>query len=233
MSIAPVKHSVPVLRVARPVLVLLTLAAVLTILSLRQGDRPAPHADVTRLPTRLGAWRMTGSETTDPAQWGLSASDLAALSLDSWTQRSYTDTRTGRQIVLLLEYRRLGRGAFNHRPEACYPASGYVLTGRHTVPIAYDGSVQNAVTLTADYNGAQGRSHQTLLYWFACGHRTETNFWTQQFQMALGRLSPDTNGWAFVRLTSESGFGGDANALAAEQDFARQMAPSLVAAIAK
>lgn len=219
------------LRAALPVLAALALAAVLALIGVRQGDRPAPHADVRRLPAVLGTWRMRADETSDPNQLGLTPAELDALSLDSYTSRAYTDTRTGRLITLLLEYRTLGRGAFNHRPEACYPAVGYTLSGRHAVPIVYNGQTQSALTLTADYSGAQGRSHQTLLYWFATGHRTETSFLRQQMQMALGRLQPETNGWAFVRLVSETAPGDDAAALAAEQDFARQASPALIAAI--
>ncbi len=220
------------LKRALPALLALALAAALALLGLRQGDKAAPHADVTRLPAQIGTWQMTASEATDPKTWALSPSDRAALSLDSYTQRAYRDSRTGREVYLLLEYRTLGRGAFNHRPEACYPASGFVLTGRHDVPIFYDGRRASALTVTADYAGSEGKSHQVLLYWFATGRRTEASFWNQQVQMALGRLQPDTNGWAFVRLVCETPPGQEAAALAAEQDFARQASPSLVAAIA-
>jgi EpsI family protein len=173
---------------------------------------------------------MLASEQTDPKQLALSASDLGALSLDSYTDRVYQDP-SGRRVTLLLEYRRLGRGAFNHRPEACYPAVGYVLTGRRTVPIVYGNKPGSAGTMTADYSGSEGRSHQTLLYWFASGRRCVSSFWTQQVEMAFGRLQPENNGWAFVRLVSETTPGDDAAALAAEQDFARQASPALIQAI--
>lgn len=220
------------LRAALPVLVVLGVAAAFAVPGMRQGDVPAAHADVRRLPATLGTWRMDGSETTNPKPLALSASDLAALSLDSYTQRQYTDLRTGQHVQLLLEYRTLGRGAFNHRPEACYPAVGYVLTGRKTVPITYGGKPQTALTVTADYQGQAGRSHQTLLYWFATGRRTESSFLRQQMEMALGRLQPSRNGWGFVRLVMEDTPGGEAQALAAEQDFARQASPALIDAMA-
>lgn len=226
------------LRAALPVLVVLGVAAAFAVPGMRQGDVPAAHADVRRLPAVLGTWRLDASETTDPQQLALKASDLAALALDSYTLRQYTDARTGRSVQLLLEYRTLGRGAFNHRPESCYPAVGYVLSGRRTVGIIYDGQAQNALTMTADYQAmtadAQGRkahSHQTLLYWFATGRRTEASFVRQQMEMALGRLQPARNGWGFVRLVTENAPGEEASALAAEQDFARQASPALIAAM--
>jgi EpsI family protein len=219
------------LRRAFPALALLVVAALLAVLGLRQGDRPAPHADVTLLPAQLGTWRMLGSEQTDPKELGLSASDLGALSLDSWTQRVYRDDVTHREITLLLEYRTLGRGAFNHRPEACYPAVGYVLSNRRTVPIVYGGKPSSAVTMTADFHGTEGTFHQTLLYFFASGRRCLSSFWRQQVEMAFGRLQPENNGWAFARVTSETVPGDDAAALAAQQDFVRQASPAVISAI--
>jgi len=225
-SVAPLS-----LRAALPVLVVLGVAAAFAVPGMRQSDMPAAHADVRRLPATLGTWRMDASETTDPKHLALSASDLAALSLDSYTMRQYTDTRTGQHVQLLLEYRTLGRGAFNHRPEACYPAIGYVLSGRRTVPITYGGRPQTALTVTADYQGQQGHWHQTLLYWFATGRRTESSFLKQQMEMAMGRLQPSRNGWGFVRLVTEDAPGDEAQALAAEQDFARQASPDLIDAM--
>ncbi len=233
MSTAIAKPSVAPLslRGAMPVLVVLGIAALFAVPGMRQNDIPAAHADVRRLPAALGTWRMDASETTDPEQLALSAGDLAALALDSYTMRQYTDTRTGRHVQLLFEYRTLGRGAFNHRPEACYPAVGYMLSGRRTVSITYGGREQTALTAVADYRGQAGHSHQTLLYWFATGRRTESSFVRQQMEMALGRLQPARNGWGFVRLVTEDAPGDEAAALAAEQDFARQASPDLIDAM--
>ena len=224
------------LRRAAPALLLLAVAAVLGLIGLRMGDMAAPHADVTLLPTAFGSWVMTGSEKTDPKNLSLGDATAQALALDSYTQRTYMNRATGRQIVLLLEYRRLGRGAFNHRPEACYPAAGYAMTGRTTTPIIYGGRPAEAVTIVADYQGHQGRSHQVLLYWFTTGRRVESNFLKQQVEMALGRLQPDKNGWAFVRLVCERRPGDNvatfnADALAAEKDFVRQASPAIIQTI--
>jgi EpsI family protein len=219
------------LRRALPALTLLAVAALFAVWGLREGDRPAPHADVTTLPTTLGTWRMVASEQTDPKGLAFDAAISGALDLDSYTQRVYQDTRTGRTLFLRLEYRTAGRGAFNHRPEACLPASGYVLSDRRTVAILYGGRSQSAVAITADFSGAEYKSHQTLLYWFATGAHTESSFWKQQVEMAFGRLHPVDNGWAFVELVAEVPPGDEPSGLAAEQDFARQAAPSLIRAI--
>ena len=186
---------------------------------------------MTLLPASFGSWVMVASEKTDPK--GLAFDDALArnLALDSYTQRTYVDLATHRQITLLLEYRRLGRGAFNHRPEACYPAYGYTLTGRTTTPIVYGGRPAQAITTVADYQGHQGHDHQVLLYWFGTGARVESNFFKQQVEMALGRLQPDKNGWAFVRLVAECPPGDNAAALAAEKDFVQQASPAIIQAI--
>lgn len=230
VAVLPAPSDALRLRRALPALVLLALAATLAILGLRQGDRPAPHADVRTLPTRLGTWQMLASEQTNPSL-ALTPGELGALTLDSYTQRVYQDTQTGQQIQLLLEYRTAGRGAFTHRPEACYPAVGYVLSNQRTVPIVYGGRPASAVAMTADYSGSAGTSHQMLLYWFGSGRRCLSSFWKQQVEMAFGRLQPENNGWAFGRLVSEIKPGDDAAALAAQQDFVRQASPAIITAI--
>ena len=233
MSVAVLSAPDDSLRLKRalPVLVLLLMACALAVLGIQQGARPAPHADMKVLPIHLGTWNMIASEQTDPEHLALTSGELGALTLDSYTQRIYQDAKTGRYIQVLIEYRTAGRGAFNHRPEACYPAVGYVLSNRRTVPVIYDGRPASAVAMTADYSGSEGTSHQSLLYWFGSGNRCLSSFWKQQVEMAFGRLQPQNNGWAFVRLVSEIKPGDDAGALAAQQDFVRQTSPAVVATI--
>lgn len=218
-------------RPALPALTLLLVAAILAVWGLRQGDRPAPHADVTTLPATFGPWQLTASEKTHE-QLAFTGEIAKSLDLDSYTQRVYRNAQTGREVYLLLEYRRAGRGAFNHRPEACYPAAGISLSDRKIVPIDYGGHTQSAVSYVGDFTGSESATHHALLYWFGTGARTETNFWRQQVQMALGRLHPEENGWAFARLTCETAKGDEAGALAAEQDFVRLSSPALIRAIA-
>ena len=221
------------LRRAAPALLLLVVAVVLSLVGLRMGDMAAPHADVTLLPTAFGAWVMTGSEKTNPKLLALDDATAQSLSLDSYTNRNYVNRVTGQQVQMLVEYRRLGRGSFNHRPEACYPAYGYTLTGRTTTPIVYGGQPAQAITLVADSQGEHGRDHQVLLHWFATGSRVESSFLKQQVEMAFGRLQPDKNGWAWVRVISECQPDprDNAEALAAEKDFVRQASPSLIRVI--
>ena len=109
------------LRRAAPALLVLALAAVLSLIGQRMGDMAAPHADVTLLPAAFGSWVMAASEKTDPKALAFDDALAQSLALDSYTQRTYVDTATHRQITLLLEYRRLGRGAFNHRPGGLLP----------------------------------------------------------------------------------------------------------------
>ena len=59
----------------------------------------------------------------------------------------------------------------------------------------------------------------------------ESNFFKQQIEMALGRLQPDKNGWAFVRLVAECTPDENAAALAAEKDFVQQASPAIIQAI--
>jgi EpsI family protein len=195
-------------RRAAPALAMLALAALLCLLGLHTGNLAAPHADVTLLPTSFESWVM-----------------------DSYTNRNYVNGVTGQQVQILVEYRRMGRGSFNHRPEECYPAAGYTLTGRTVTPIVYGGQSAQALTCVADYSGTQGHDHQVLLYWFATGHRVVSNFFLQQMEMALGRLQPSRNGWAFVRVIAECHPGQEASALSAEKDFVQQASPAIIQSI--
>jgi EpsI family protein len=218
-------------RRAAPALAVLALAALLCLLGLHAGNLAAPHADVTLLPTSFGAWVMTGSEKTDPTHLALDANVAATLALDSYTNRNYFNPVTNQHVQMLVEYRRMGRGSFNHRPEECYPAAGYTLTGRTVTPITYGGRPAKALTCVADYNGTQGQDHQVLLYWFATGHRVVSNFFLQQVEMALGRLQPSQNGWAFVRVIDQCHPGQEAAALSAEKDFVQQASPAIIQSI--
>lgn len=217
-------------RPALPALLMLLVAAVLAVWGMRVGERPAPHADVTTLPASFGPWQLVADEKTEPGL-AFTGEIAKSLDLDSYTQRVYRNALTGRDVSLLLEYRRVGRGSFNHRPEACYPAVGISLSDHKIVPINYGGRTQNAVYYVGDYSGPDSHTHHTLLYWFGTGTRTETNFWRQQVEMAFGRLHPDENGWAFARLTCETAPGDEAGALAAEQDFVRRSSPAMIRAI--
>jgi EpsI family protein len=218
-------------RRAAPALAMLALAALLCLLGLHTGNLAAPHADVTLLPTSFGSWVMTGSEKTDPTHLALDGNVASALALDSYTNRNYVNGVTGQQVQILVEYRRMGRGSFNHRPEECYPAAGYTLTGRTVTPIVYGGQSAQALTCVADYSGTQGHDHQVLLYWFATGHRVVSNFFLQQMEMGLGRLQPSRNGWAFVRVIAECHPGQEASALSAEKDFVQQASPAIIQSI--
>ena len=146
-------------------------------------------ADFTSFPKVIGSLKGVDQP--------LSKQTLADINADSCLCRLYSDPGSDKSAQLLVVYRKYGRRGFVHRPEMCYPASGYelVTTGYTTVP--YNGRNVRAVKLTA----VNGADKQLVIYWYASGERTQANFVWQQVAMALDRLQPSRYGWAFIRLS--------------------------------
>jgi EpsI family protein len=112
--------------------------------------------------------------------------------------RGYIGGTDRSSLGLLVVYRRYGRRDFAHRPEACYPAAGWEITGKRSTRVPYAGKNVDAVEVAA----RRGDVREVVVYWFASGRRTEANYIRQQVTMALDRLRPHKYGWAFIRVNS-------------------------------
>ncbi len=196
------------------VLSLMTLTLLGSIAFARRPDLNLPVADVNRIPKQAGAWRM------------LRQNDLTGimeqLKADSYVDREYVNSNTGQRVELLVVYRRYGRREFAHRPELCFPAAGYSIQKNGPMPLHWAGRDVPAVYITANRQGEQNN----LAYFFASGKRTESDFIRQQIWMAFERLIPNKNGWTFIRLQSPT-VTTSQDAVAAQQDFMRAIAPDL------
>ena len=119
------------------------------------------------------------------------------MGADSYLCRSYSEPDSNEYLQLLVVYRKYGRRGFVHRPEMCYPASGYELATNGYTTVPYNGKNVKAVEITATNEADK----QLVIYWYASGERTQANFVWQQVSMALDRLQPRKYGWAFIRLS--------------------------------
>jgi EpsI family protein len=209
---------------AVPVIVMMVLALVLTTAASRRPPASVAGADVTVIPKQLGDWKLVDEIPLDE-------NIQKQLLADSHVARRYKNA-AGQVIELLVVYRRYGRREFAHRPELCFPAAGYTITGKGRGTLPYAGRDVPTTTLTA--SAPDGNYRTNLAYFFASGRRTENNFIRQQIWMALERLIPNKNGWTFVRLQAPNltnDEAGDQAALNAEQEFMRTFAPTIERAI--
>lgn len=180
------------------------LVALLTLAAAYAGNRvalvaPAAKLSATlnKLPMQLGTWHGVDIK--------LDATVTKALAADQMLCREYTDSKTGRQLGLLVVYRKYGRRDFVHRPELCYPAAGWEIVGKSYTNVPYAGRNVQARLVIAE----QDMSREAVTYWFASGNRTEGNFAKQQLWMALDRLQKQRHGWAFIRVNVPEMYGDD------------------------
>lgn len=122
-----------------------------------------PHALEAAVPLRLGGWNFvsTSGFVLPPED------ENEARVYDQVLTRAYDLGDGGPAVMLLIAYGGGQTGLFEiHRPEACYPAQGYALTGRAKVPVPIgDG---RAVTSTFWTATSDVRIEQ-MLYWTRIG----------------------------------------------------------------
>ena len=170
------------------VIAILVLATAVTYWARLKPVKVLFTADLQAFPPSIGSW--TGrSDRIDKTLRGF-------LNADEVLSRTYTGGDGYGEMGLWVVYRKYGRRDFAHRPEMCYPASGWEIVGRGCTTVPYGGREIQAVKVVAEKDGER----ELIVYWFASGARTEANFARQQLFMALDRLRTQKYGWAFIRL---------------------------------
>lgn len=190
--------------------------------------RPDPvirGAEVHQVPLALGEWKSVHEYPENKETDG-------ALKADSTVMRMYANLRTGQMVQLYLVYRKYGRREFNHNPDQCFPAGGYIQMSRDIGTMPYAGQDRPVVTMRFDGSkvergdGKQGDSNATVSYFFASGTKTEHQFLRQQLWMALERVIPNKNGWTLVRLMTPWRTN-DTDAYQAQQEFMQTFGPEI------
>lgn len=174
------------------VMVMLVAAACATHWARCQPITELNPAELSLLPGTLGAWTKIGDDATaDPDTlkgWEISGRDFL--------KRTYR-SQDRAPIELMVIYKGLNRRGW-HMSELCFTGSGYNVT-QSSVVVPYAGRNVGAVKLLAEEDGA---TPLVAVYMLAQGKSVESNFMKQQAGMALGRLHPSRNGWAYIRVTS-------------------------------
>jgi EpsI family protein len=219
-----------------PVYVLLGVAVLMTaFLRFRPEEDGLSSVDVRNISVESKqGWQYLG----DAPESDDSKKTMESIHADSYITRYYRSA-SGQVVELYVVYRRYGRREFNHNPDQCFPAGGWVKMKSQATPIQY--ASQNREALTTFFDGKGVISSQkdpatgkhlvglppaTVTYFFASGDRTETVFLKQQMWMALERLIPNKNGWALIRLTTVR-HTTDEDALEAHRDFLRVYGPDI------
>lgn len=176
------------------VLVLLLISTAITIWAHTRPPIVVSSANLASLPLDIGKWHRDAPDVV-----------LGKDVLEGWIVtdknillREYADTN-GNILSLMLVYKGQDRRGW-HLSEMCFSGSGYNVTQSITT-VPYAGHNASAVKLVAE-NTEQGIKTISI-YWFARGAVTESNFVRQQAAMALARLNPPKDGWAFIRVTSD------------------------------
>lgn len=85
-----------------------------------------------------------------------------------------------------------------HRPEYCYPAGGFDLTDKMTLPVQLPGSVLETTTMTAR---ADDRIEQ-LMYWTRVGDEMPLTWAQQRWSVARANLLGDVPDAVMVRVST-------------------------------
>jgi len=149
------------------------------------------------IPLKIGDWAFdttSGLVLPPPDQ-------LARLLYDQQVARSYTSPDQ-LPVMLLLAYGSSQSGMLQiHRPEICYPASGFKLTETQatSVPLAAGRSLPSrSFTANSDTRVEQ------VLYWTRIGEMVPTGWWSQRLAVVRSNLHGRIPDGLLVRLSTVS-----------------------------
>jgi EpsI family protein len=149
------------------------------------------------IPLKVGSWAFdtaSGLVLPPPDQ-------LARLLYDQQVARSYTSPDQ-LPVMLLLAYGTSQSGMLQiHRPEICYPASGFRLTETQitSIPLG-DSRVLPSRSFTAN---SDTRVEQ-VLYWTRIGELVPIDWWTQRLAIIRSNLHGRIPDGLLVRLSTVS-----------------------------
>jgi EpsI family protein len=179
-------------------------SALLGVAAAAYARMPQPHVPKLekdgldkRIPKQIGPWTFA------------TASGIVMPPPDELSDRLYSHTLTryyyadnAAPIALLIAYSNVQDGLLQlHRPEICYPASGYKLTETQVSPLDLGrGSSIPVRTFTAD-----GVSrNEKVLYWTRLGEDIPTSWAAQRWAVAKANLEGNIPDGILVRVSTES-----------------------------
>lgn len=112
----------------------------------------------------------------------------------------YYASPTQLPVMLLVAYNGTQDGMLQvHRPEVCYPASGYELLEQRLIPL----DVGGGLTVPGHYIGARSASRsEQLIYWTRIGNDFPTRWWAQHWAVAKENLKGRVPDGVLVRIST-------------------------------
>jgi EpsI family protein len=175
------------------------------------GHAGLPDLEALMLPA-LGPW------TAGAAQDVILANpvDLGVAFYDALAVRHYRSARQPDVTVLIAYGQAQSYATQLHRPELCYPASGFAIRARSRTLLPFEGGPVPAQTLVAR---RKGRTDE-ILFWARIGNSFTQGVWDQRFAIARGALISRSQDGMLIRLSvTNSADGKGARAL---EDFANR-----------
>jgi len=135
------------------------------------GGRPAPRLEST-FPTRIGDWQLDTAPVAALVRPADEAGRLYGI-YDQLLERVYVGPG-GERLMLSVAYgNEQSVGLQVHRPELCYPAGGFTVSGLRRTWLSLPG---RALPVTRLLASRPGRS-EPITYWTVLGDKAETD-WT-------------------------------------------------------
>lgn len=128
------------------------------------------------MPQVVGGWRSrTSNELVLPGQ-----DDLQAKLYENLETRIYEGAGLP-SIMMLIAYSSIQQNDVQvHRPEVCYPVSGYPILATKEIAINFGPTTINARDLVADRH----RTKEHIIYWVRVGDKYPVGWAEQRFEMA-------------------------------------------------
>lgn len=172
-------------------------AAAYALLPHRQIDLFGKQKLEELVPTKVGPWSF------------VSRSGLVVPPADSFQASIYNKVLTrvysaaDRPPVMLLIAQSAAQDGLVqvHRPEVCYPAGGYALSGSRVHPIVLPNS---AAIPTRAMTATDGQRIEQLLYWTRIGSDLPTDWTHQRLAVAEANLRGEIPDGVLVRLSALS-----------------------------
>ena len=150
------------------------------------------------IPKAFGPWRfVSASGLVLPPE-----DETEARVYDQVLTRVYAQDDQGPNVMLLIAYGGGQTGIFEvHRPEACYPAQGYQLSGMATIPLVLGDGRQ----IEARFWSAQSDvKNEQLLYWTRVGEYFPRSWFEEHLVTVRTNLARRLPDGVLVRMSTQS-----------------------------